>query len=78
MRDCTRKRAILAEISWQGQGVGWIIQGAALTPALTLLANSAQAHAGGRASPFGDETLVKGRMAKRYARSPGASETPAM
>lgn len=32
--------------------------------------------AGSRASPSGDETLVQGRMGKRYAKSSGVSETP--
>ena len=53
-----------------------IILGAALTLSLTLSPNPAQAQAGSRASPSGDETLVQGRMGKRYAKSSGVSETP--
>ena len=53
-----------------------IILGAALTLALTLSANPAQAQAGSRASPSGDETLIQGRMGERYAQSSGVSETP--
>ena len=56
--------------------MGRIILGAALTLALTLSLNPAQDQAGSRASPSGDETLVQGWMAKRYAKSSGVSETP--
>jgi hypothetical protein len=58
-------------------GVGRIILGAALTRALTLSPNPAQAQGGCRASPCGDETLVQGWMGKRYAKSFGVSGTPA-
>ena len=60
----------------RSNGVGRIILGAALTLALTLSPNPAQAQAGSRVSPSGDETLVQGRMGKRYAKSSGVSETP--
>ena len=53
-----------------------IILSAALTLALNLSPNPAQAQAGSRASPSGDETLVQGWMGKRYAKSSGVSETP--
>lgn len=56
-------------------GVGRLILGAALTLSLTLAPNPAQAQAGSWASPFGDETLVQGRMGKSYAQSFGVSET---
>jgi hypothetical protein len=59
----------------RSNGVCWIILGAALTIALTLSPNAIQAQAGSRASPFGDETLVQGRMGMRYAKSSGFSET---
>jgi hypothetical protein len=61
----------------RSNGVCQIILGAALTLTLTLSPNSAQAQAGSRASPSGDETLVQGWMWKRYAKSSGVSETPA-
>ena len=44
----------------RSNGVCQIILGAALTLTLTLSPNSAQAQAGSRASPSGDETLVAG------------------
>jgi hypothetical protein len=53
-----------------------IILGAVLALALTLSPNPAQAQTGSRANPSGDETLVQGRMGKRYAKSSGVSETP--
>lgn len=58
-------------------GVCRIIWGAALTRALTLSPNPAQAQGGSRASPSGDETLVQAWMGKRYAKSFGVPETPA-
>jgi hypothetical protein len=60
----------------RSNGVCRIILGAALTLTLTLLANPAQAQAGSRASPSGDENLVQGWMGKRYAKSSGVSEPP--
>ena len=59
----------------RSNGVCRIILGAALTLSLTLSPHPAQAQAGSRASPSGDETLVQGRMGKRYAKSSGVSET---
>ena len=56
-------------------GVCRIISGVALTLFPTLLTNPDQAQAGSRACPFGDETLVQGWMGRRYAGSPGVSET---
>ena len=61
----------------RSNGVCRIMLGAALTLSLTLSPNPAQAQTGSRASPSGDETLVQGRMGKRYAKSSGVSETPA-
>jgi len=60
----------------RSNGVCRIILGAALTLSLTLSPNPAQAQAGSRASPSGDETLVQGWMGKIYAKSFGVSETP--
>ena len=60
----------------RSNGVWRIILGAALTLSLTLSPDPAQAQAGSRASPSGDETLVQGWMGKRYAKSFGISETP--
>ena len=59
---------------FRSNGVCRIIVGAALTLCLTLSPTAAQA--GSRASPSGDETLVQGRIGKRYAQSSGVSETP--
>jgi len=60
----------------RSNGVCRIILGAALTLPLTLSPNPAQAQADSRASPSGDETLMQGRMGKRYPKSSGVSETP--
>jgi hypothetical protein len=61
----------------RSNGVCRIILGAALTLSLTLSPNPGQVQAGSRASPSCDETLVRGWMGKRYAKSFGVSETPA-
>lgn len=61
---------------FRSNGAGRIILGGALTLSLTLSPNPAQAQTGSRASPSGYETLGQGRMAERFAKSFGVSETP--
>jgi cell wall-associated NlpC family hydrolase len=60
----------------RSDGLGWLILSAALTLFLTFSPHPAQAQAGSRGSPSGNETLVQGRMGERYAKSFGVSETP--
>jgi hypothetical protein len=59
----------------RSDGLDWLILGAALALFLTFLPHPAQAQAGSRGSPSGNETLVPGRMGERYAKSLGVSET---
>ena len=75
MRNCTWKRTIPGKIPVKvkrgvpdnfGSGIN----------SITLSPNPAQAQAGSRASPSGDETLMQGRMGNRYAKSSGVSGTP--
>jgi len=56
-------------------GLGWLILGATLILFLTFSHHPAQAQAGSRGSPSGNETLVQGRMGESYAKSFGVSET---
>ncbi len=60
----------------RSEGLCWLILGAALTLFLTFSTHPAQAQAGSRGSPSGNETLVPGRLGEIYAKNFGISETP--
>ena len=57
--------------------LGRLILGTTLILFLIFSPYAAQAQAGNRASPSGNETLVQGRMGESYAKSFGVLDTPA-